>query len=68
MRRLSGNHEAIRRWRLKQSLGRTGQRRPEMLSKLELSEEQANEIIMGARRAAGWFGDEDEAAKDEDKE
>lgn len=29
---LSGNHEAIRRWRLKQSLGRTYERRPELLS------------------------------------
>lgn len=36
----SGNHEAIRRWRLKQSLGRTWQRRPDLLDKLDLSEEQ----------------------------
>lgn len=28
---LSGNHEEIRRWRLKQSLGRTFERRPELL-------------------------------------
>lgn len=28
---LSGNHDAIRRWRLKQSLGRTYERRPELL-------------------------------------
>ncbi len=28
----SGNHEVIRRWRLKQSLGRTWQRRPELLT------------------------------------
>lgn len=28
---LSGHHEAIRRWRLKQALGRTWQRRPELL-------------------------------------
>jgi tRNA (guanine37-N1)-methyltransferase len=28
---LSGNHEAIRRWRLKQSLGRTWLRRPELI-------------------------------------
>jgi tRNA (guanine37-N1)-methyltransferase len=28
---LSGNHEAIRRWRLKQALGRTYERRPELL-------------------------------------
>ena len=29
---LSGHHEKIRRWRLKQSLGRTWQRRPELLA------------------------------------
>jgi tRNA (guanine37-N1)-methyltransferase len=28
---LSGNHEVIRRWRLKQALGRTWQRRPDLL-------------------------------------
>ena len=37
---LSGNHEQIRRWRLKQSLGRTWQRRPDLLADIELSEEQ----------------------------
>ncbi len=37
---LSGNHELIRRWRLKQSLGRTWQRRPELLEDLTLSKEQ----------------------------
>lgn len=37
---LSGNHEAIRRWRLKQSLGRTWLRRPDLLTKLALSNEQ----------------------------
>ncbi|GAA3922109.1 tRNA (guanosine(37)-N1)-methyltransferase TrmD [Litoribacillus peritrichatus] len=37
---LSGNHEAIRKWRLKQSLGRTWQRRPELLSQIELDKEQ----------------------------
>ena len=34
---LSGNHEVIRRWRLKQALGRTWQRRPELLAMRELS-------------------------------
>ncbi len=29
---LSGNHERIRRWRLKQSLARTGKRRPELFA------------------------------------
>ncbi|NCB58411.1 MAG: tRNA (guanosine(37)-N1)-methyltransferase TrmD [Gammaproteobacteria bacterium] len=38
---LSGNHEYIRRWRLKQSLGRTWQRRPELLDNLALTDEQA---------------------------
>ncbi len=29
---IGGNHEAIRRWRLKQALGRTWQRRPDLLA------------------------------------
>jgi tRNA (guanine37-N1)-methyltransferase len=37
---LSGDHEAIRRWRLQQSLGRTWQRRPDLLQGRELSREQ----------------------------
>lgn len=37
---LSGNHEKIRQWRLKQSLGRTWQRRPDLLEKVELDSEQ----------------------------
>ncbi|NND67899.1 MAG: tRNA (guanosine(37)-N1)-methyltransferase TrmD [Halioglobus sp.] len=37
---LSGNHEAIRLWRLKQSLGRTYERRPELLKARGLSEEE----------------------------
>lgn len=36
---LEGNHEAIRRWRRKQSLGRTSLRRPELLGNRELSDE-----------------------------
>lgn len=37
---LGGNHSAIRRWRLKQALGRTWKRRPDLLEKLTLNEEQ----------------------------
>ncbi len=37
---MSGNHAEIERWRLKQSLGRTWSRRPELLAKLKLSAEQ----------------------------
>jgi tRNA (guanine37-N1)-methyltransferase len=36
----SGNHEAIRRWRLKQSLGRTWLRRPDLLANCSLNAEQ----------------------------
>ena len=37
---LSGHHERIRRWRLLQALGRTWQRRPEMLAGRSLSKEE----------------------------
>lgn len=36
---LSGDHEAIRRWRRKQALGRTWRRRPELLDGIRLGEE-----------------------------
>ena len=39
---LSGDHKAIERWRSKQALGRTWLRRPEMLQKRTLSDEQQN--------------------------
>jgi tRNA (guanine37-N1)-methyltransferase len=38
---MSGNHAAIARWRLKQSLGRTWQRRPDLLQKRGLSAEES---------------------------
>lgn len=37
---LTGDHARIRRWRLKQSLGRTWTRRPDLLEKRELSAEE----------------------------
>ncbi|VAW66718.1 tRNA (guanine(37)-N(1))-methyltransferase [hydrothermal vent metagenome] len=37
---LSGNHQNIEQWRLKQSLGRTWLRRPELLECLDLTEKQ----------------------------
>jgi tRNA (guanine37-N1)-methyltransferase len=53
----SGNHAAIRRWRLKQSLGRTWLKRPDLLAKLpldaereELLEEFQNELKAGKMR------------------
>jgi len=53
---LSGNHEAIRRWRLKQQLGRTWKRRPELLEDLELNKEQQtllNEFIRETEASQG---------------
>jgi tRNA (guanine37-N1)-methyltransferase len=38
---LSGHHADIRRWRLKQSLGRTWERRPDLLVNRALSKEEA---------------------------
>ena len=37
---LSGNHAEIHRWRLRQALGRTWLRRPELLDNMALSDEQ----------------------------
>jgi tRNA (guanine37-N1)-methyltransferase len=37
---LSGNHEEIRRWRLKQALGRTLERRPELLQDRAMTAEE----------------------------
>ena len=46
---LSGDHAAIRRWRLKQALGRTWQRRPELLESRELTEEET-ELLQEFKR------------------
>jgi len=37
---LTGNHEEIRRWRLKQALGQTWLRRPDLLAQKELNDEE----------------------------
>ena len=37
---LSGDHEAIRKWRLQQSLGMTWLKRPDLLEAIELDKEQ----------------------------
>ena len=50
---VSGDHEKIRCWRLKQSLGRTWQRRPDLLDDFELNKEQKmllNEFIEEVNR------------------
>jgi tRNA (guanine37-N1)-methyltransferase len=46
---LSGDHAAIRRWRLKQSLGRTWLRRPDLLAQLE-ADKEARTLLEEFRR------------------
>lgn len=53
---LSGNHERIRRWRLKQQLGRTWQRRPDLLDNVELNAEQQTLLTEYIREADGSDG------------
>jgi len=42
---MSGNHAEIERWRLKQALGRTWQRRPELLERRLLSEDERKLLV-----------------------
>ncbi|TGD76107.1 tRNA (guanosine(37)-N1)-methyltransferase TrmD [Mangrovimicrobium sediminis] len=46
---LSGNHEEIRRWRLKQALGRTSERRPDLLEGRAMTAEET-ELLAEYRR------------------
>jgi tRNA (guanine37-N1)-methyltransferase len=46
---LSGHHEAIRVWRLQQALGRTWERRPDLLRDRVLSKEE-QELLAAYRR------------------
>ena len=52
---LGGDHEAIRRWRLKQALGRTLERRPDLLRKRKMSAEE-NDLLReyADERALEW--------------
>jgi tRNA (guanine37-N1)-methyltransferase len=58
---LSGDHAAIRRWRLKQALGRTWSRRPELLAKKELSAEERALLdeYIAERATAGGDGNQE---------
>jgi tRNA (guanine37-N1)-methyltransferase len=49
---LSGHHGNIRRWRLKQSLGRTWLRRPDLIAAHKLSEEE-RKLLDEFRREEG---------------
>lgn len=47
---LSGDHEAIRRWRLQESLGQTWLKRPDLLTTRQLSEEEASLLLAFKKR------------------
>ena len=46
---MSGDHAAIRRWRFKEALGRTWQRRPDLLAARTLTQEEAS-VLAAYRR------------------
>jgi tRNA (guanine37-N1)-methyltransferase len=50
---LSGHHEAIRRWRLRESLRRTQERRPDLLARRALTKEEAKLVAEIDRERAG---------------
>ena len=60
---LSGHHENIRRWRLKQSLGRTWLRRPELLESYRLNKEE--QILLDEFRQDLGFAEESGAEDNE---
>jgi tRNA (guanine37-N1)-methyltransferase len=53
---LTGHHENIRRWRLKQALGRTWLRRPDLLQSRKLGEEETK-LLDEFRRESAERGD-----------
>jgi tRNA (guanine37-N1)-methyltransferase len=53
---LSGHHADIRRWRLKQSLGRTWERRPDLLVDRPLSKEEGALLAEYQRERAALIG------------
>jgi len=61
---LSGNHEAVRRWRREQALRRTLERRPDLLARAELSGEDRKMLEAPRRESAPGRegGDQDEPA------
>jgi len=54
---MSGHHENIRRWRLKQALGRTWLRRPDLLAAKQLSDEERRLLDEFQREASEMSGE-----------
>jgi len=50
---LSGNHGEIARWRVRERLKRTTERRPDLLTAAELSDEERRELaVLGGKEPA----------------
>jgi len=62
---MSGNHSHIRTWRLKQQLGRTYERRPDLLEKIDLNPEQQTLLHEYIRETETQFTVEKLGASDE---
>jgi tRNA (guanine37-N1)-methyltransferase len=58
---LRGDHAAIRRWRLKQSLGRTWLKRPQLLAARQLSAEERELLAEFRAELAGLNSDDENA-------
>lgn len=68
---LSGAHAAVARWRLRQALGRTWLRRPDLLAKLTLDAEQQallREFIQEQQRKPRTLGADDPASASDDED
>jgi tRNA (guanine37-N1)-methyltransferase len=52
---LGGNHKVIERWRLKESLGRTWLKRPDLLAKADLTQEQLTLLMEFVREYSKKF-------------
>lgn len=64
---LSGNHALIKRWRLKQSLGRTWLRRPELLANRQQTKEEARLLREFQAEYQAEQSDEKEQASHSDR-
>jgi len=58
----SGHHEAVRKWRLKESLRRTWRRRPELLEDRPMTREEARLLAEVSREESALAADAAEAA------
>jgi tRNA (guanine37-N1)-methyltransferase len=64
---MSGDHAAIRRWRLQQALGRTWLRRPELLERRGMNDEERTLLEEFKIERAGGAGRNEDIRGEGDK-